>query len=72
MRKYYITIGSTVLTDDGYMVVTGCNGSIAYLNEYDYNSHKTGERMLTLNEIAHEMHRYDGHTYKVAWKDKFD
>lgn len=72
MRDYYITVGSTVLADGYHMIVTGYNGSIVYLDEYDDDFHKTGERMLTLNEIAHVMHQYYGKNFNVIWKDKFD
>jgi len=72
MRIHYITTGSTILADDCNLIVTGYNGSIVYLDEYDFDFHKTGERMLTLNEIAHVMHQYSGDVVTVVWQDKFD
>ena len=72
MRKETITKGSEISTLAGYMVATGYNGSIVYLDEYetdeDGEAEKVGERMLTLDEIAHEMKNVDGMNHKVIWE----
>ena len=73
MKKETITKGTQISTLSGYMVATGYNGSIVYLDEYetDENGHeqKIGERRLTLSEICNEMHSVDGMNHKVIWEE---
>ena len=71
MRNETITKGTQISTLSGYMVATGYNGSIVYLDEYetddDGHEQKIGERRLTLSEIGCEMQRVDGMNHNVIW-----
>lgn len=73
MRKETITKGSEISTLSGHMVVTGFNGSIVYLDEYetdkDGHEQKIGERRLTLAETGQEMKKVDGQNHKVTWEE---
>ena len=73
MRKETITKGTQISTLSGYMVATGFNGTIVYLDEYetdeDGQEQKIGERRLTLSEIAQEMKSVDGMNHKVIWEE---
>ena len=73
MRKETITKGTQISTLSGYMVATGFNGSIVYLDEYetdeDGEAEKVGDRMLTLAEIGHEMKSVDGMNHNVIWEE---
>ena len=73
MRKETITKGTQISTLSGYMVATGFNGTIVYLDEYetdeDGQEQKIGERRLTLSEIAQEMKSVDGMNHKVILEE---
>lgn len=65
MRRFNrITEGSIIDTVDGYLKVTGYNGSIVYADEIiiglDGSENPAGERRLTLQEIAKIMKEVDG------------
>lgn len=72
-RIEYISKGSTIDTITGYLIPTSFNGNIVYCDEYivqeDGEPILTGERRLTLSEIAHIMHDTDGYNKTVFWTD---
>ena len=72
MRNETITNGTEIKTIAGYMIATGYNGSIVYLDEYETNeageAEKVGERRLTLAEIGDAMKEVDGQNHKVIWQ----
>lgn len=61
---------------EGYEVVTGYNGSVVYTDSYEINddgtSTKTGERMLTLEEIGHLLKEVDRCNHKVIYEEEED
>ncbi len=70
MEKIYK--GFEMRTFDGGLKVTGCNvAGLVYLDEYtaddDGNLTYTGERRLTLNEVAGIMGEMDGRNHKVKF-----
>jgi len=73
MKRETITTGTEISSLEGKLVITGYNGHIVYVDEYtllDEGEYKFNtKRMLTLNEIAHEMKEVDGLNYKVIWED---
>lgn len=78
-KEDIITIGTRISTVTGCDIVTGYNGSIVYLDEYepDFDNNpddliKTGERMLTLYEIGLLMKELDGHNHNVTFESDTD
>lgn len=74
MRNKKIKVGSEIDTVTGKLVVTGWNGHIAFVDEYEFDydteeEKKTCERMLTLSEIGKEMKEVDGLNHNVIWED---
>lgn len=72
MRNWYFTVGSTVLTKQCQMKVTGYDGTLVSLDMYDYNFRKIGECKMTLDEMAVAMNDYYDDNFNVIWKDEFD
>ena len=72
MRNWYFTTGSTVLTNECQMKVTGYDGAFVFLDMYDYNFHKIGKCKLTLDEMTSAMNDFYGDNFKAIWVDKFD
>lgn len=75
MRTITITNESVIDTLEGFLVVKSRNvGGLVYCDNYEVDETGigmfTGERMLTLNEIAHAMHDVDGKNYRVRWEDR--
>ena len=71
----HIGKGTQIATEAGYLVATGYNGRIVYCDEYTLDEDTldrfdlTGERRLTLQEIAREMKRADGRNHLSAWNE---
>lgn len=75
MKNYeHITNGSRIETISGYYIVTGWNGSIVYLDEYEPNDLdtdciKTGESRLTLSELERVMKDFDGNNHSLVFDE---
>lgn len=79
-----ITKGTRIDTPVGYMIATGFNGSLVYLDVYEpemiedergnfvdapgSGMVKVGDRRLTLGEVAEMMKEVDGQNHKVVWQ----
>lgn len=71
MKKETISKGMEITTEIGYLKVKGYNGSIVYVDEVtdDENGNEVvEERMLTLEEIGHEMKAVDGKNHDLRWE----
>ena len=72
MIKESIKKGSLVTTMTGYMIVTGYNGHIVYVNQYvvdESSDLPEGEFRYTLGEIGHMMKECDGRNRRVVWEE---
>ena len=71
MKKEIITKGMEISTEVGYLKVKGYNGSIVYVDEYtddEDGNEVVEEKMLTLEEIGHEMKAVDGRNHDLIWE----
>ena len=65
--------GDEIATQEGYLIVTGYNGSIVYTDSYEVNEDgratMTGGRGLTLEEIGHLLKEIDRCNHRVVFED---
>lgn len=72
MIKESIKKGSIVNTLTGYMIVTGYNGHIVYVDQYvvdECSNLPAGDMRYTLDEIGHLLKECDGRTHRVVWEE---
>lgn len=72
--RNYISKGDIIRTIDGYLEVTGYNGSMVSTDVYEYDEEgnviNTGFQGLTLYEIEQIMKEVDSKIHKVVWEDR--
>ena len=65
--------GDEIATQEGYLIVTGYNGSLVYTDSYEIDEDgegvKVGERNLTPEEIGHLLKEVDRCNHKVIYEE---
>ena len=74
MKFERIGKGSVINTIEGYVVITGYNGDICYMENFEVDENgevrKAGERRLTTKELGYVAKEVDGKNHNFIFEKK--